>query len=32
VPVYVLHAPGQAPVVLSELISVDELRGALGRL
>lgn len=29
VPVYVLYAPGKAPVVLSELISVGEVRAAL---
>ncbi|GAB4203717.1 MAG: thioredoxin family protein [Tibeticola sp.] len=32
VPVYVLHQPGKPPVVLSELISVDEVRAALARL
>ena len=29
VPVYVLHRPGRAPQVLSELISADEVLGAL---
>jgi hypothetical protein len=32
VPVYVLQAPGQSPVVLSELLRVNELRDALLRL
>jgi thiol:disulfide interchange protein DsbD len=32
VPVYVLQAPGQSPVVLSELLRVNELRDALSRL
>lgn len=32
VPVYVLQAPGQPAVVLSELLRVDELRNALSRL
>ncbi len=32
VPVYVLQAPGQQPVVLSELLRVDELREALSHL
>ena len=32
VPVYVLQAPGQAPVVLSELLRIDELRNALSQL
>ena len=32
VPVYVLHAPGRAPQVLSELPSADEVRQALDRL
>ena len=32
VPVYVLLAPGQAPVVLSELLSVDEVLAALQAL
>jgi thiol:disulfide interchange protein DsbD len=32
VPVYVLHQAGQAPVVLSEVLSVDEVRAALARL
>lgn len=31
VPVYVLYAPGQAPLLLSELISVAEVRAALER-
>jgi thiol:disulfide interchange protein len=30
VPVYVLHRPGSAPVVLSEVLSVAEVRNALG--
>ncbi|RFO94946.1 protein-disulfide reductase [Rhodoferax lacus] len=32
VPVYVLYQAGQAPVVLSEILSADELRTALARL
>ncbi|RZL89826.1 MAG: protein-disulfide reductase [Variovorax sp.] len=32
VPVYVLQAPGKAPVVLSEMLSKDELRAALSAL
>lgn len=32
VPVYVLHAPGQPPVVLTEVLTVDEVRTALARL
>jgi len=32
VPVYVLHAPGQAPLVLSELLSVNKLHEALATL
>jgi len=32
VPGYVLQAPGQSPVVLSELLRVNELRDALLRL
>jgi len=32
VPVYVLHAPGKAPAVLSEMPGKDELRAALARL
>jgi thiol:disulfide interchange protein len=32
VPVYVLYAPGKAPQVLSEIISVDDVRGALAKL
>ncbi len=32
VPVYVLHAPGRAPVVLSEILSPADVRGALSRL
>ncbi|HMN21330.1 MAG TPA: protein-disulfide reductase DsbD family protein [Ottowia sp.] len=32
VPVYVLQAPGQAPIVLSEILSVGEVRNALARL
>lgn len=32
VPVYVLHAPGRAPVVLSEVLSVQEVRALLAAL
>lgn len=32
VPVYVLYAPGKAPQVLSEIISVDDVRNALTKL
>ena len=32
VPVYVFYRQGQAPVVLSEVLSVEEVRGALARL
>ena len=32
VPVYVLYAPGAAPIVLSEILSVGELRTAIARL
>ena len=32
VPVYVLQAPGRAPVVLSEILSVSEVRAALAAL
>ena len=32
VPVYVLYAPGKAPQVLSEIISVDDVRQALGNI
>jgi thiol:disulfide interchange protein DsbD len=32
VPVYVLHAPGRAPVVLSEVLSPAELRSLLATL
>jgi thiol:disulfide interchange protein DsbD len=32
VPVYVLYAPGQAPLVLSELLSVRQVRNALAAL
>jgi thiol:disulfide interchange protein len=32
VPVYVLHAPGKAPLVLSELLSVSKMREALATL
>ncbi|MGI9150139.1 MAG: protein-disulfide reductase DsbD family protein [Limnohabitans sp.] len=32
VPVYVLHTPGQAPLVLSELLSVSQVRDALATL
>ena len=32
VPVYVLYQSGRAPVVMSEILSVDEVRAALARL
>ena len=32
VPVYVLQAPGKAPVVLTEILSKDEVRAALAAL
>ncbi len=32
VPVYVLYAPGKAPQVLSEIISVDDVRQVLGKI
>ncbi|MEJ8815926.1 thioredoxin family protein [Variovorax ureilyticus] len=32
VPVYVLHAPGKAPVVLTEILSTEEVRAALAKL
>ena len=32
VPVYVVYAPGKAPVVLSEIISADDVRSVLNRL
>ncbi|MFT3812531.1 MAG: protein-disulfide reductase DsbD family protein [Acidovorax sp.] len=32
VPVYVLHAPGKPPVVMSELLSVGDVQAALERL
>ena len=32
VPVYVLQAPGKAPVVLTEILRKDEVRAALARL
>ncbi|HSV34772.1 MAG TPA: thioredoxin family protein [Ramlibacter sp.] len=32
VPVYVLYAAGKAPVVLSEVLSVDEMRSAIANL
>jgi thiol:disulfide interchange protein DsbD len=32
VPVYALYAPGRAPVLLSEILTVQELRQALARL
>ena len=32
VPVYVVYKPGSAPVVMSEILSVDEVRGVLARL
>jgi thiol:disulfide interchange protein DsbD len=32
VPVYLLQAPGKPPVILSELVSADDIRAALGKL
>jgi thiol:disulfide interchange protein DsbD len=32
VPVYVVYRPGRAPVVLSEVLGVEEVRSALGAL
>ncbi len=32
VPVYVIYKPGRAPVVLSEILSVDEVRSELAKL
>ena len=32
VPVYVFYAPGRAPVVLTEVLSVDEVRATIARL
>ena len=32
VPVYVFYAEGRPPVVLSEVLSVDEVRAAIARL
>jgi len=32
VPVYVLHAPGKAPVVFSEILGESELRAAMSAL
>ena len=32
VPVYVLHAPGRPPLVLSEILSIDEVTAALSAL
>ena len=32
VPVYVMYKSGSAPVVLSEILSVDEVRGVIARL
>ena len=32
VPVYVLHAPGRAPVVMTEILSTSEVHGALAAL
>ncbi len=32
VPVYVLYAPGRAPVVLSEVLTVEDVRAAVGKL
>ncbi len=32
IPVYVLHSPGRAPVVLSEILTVEEVRSAIRQL
>ena len=32
VPVYVLYAPGKAPVVMTEILTTDEVHGALSAL
>ena len=32
VPVYVLYKPGSAPVVMSEILSVGEMRTAIAKL
>ena len=32
VPVYVIYRAGKPPVVLSEILSVDEVRGEIGKL
>jgi thiol:disulfide interchange protein DsbD len=32
VPLYVIYKPGSAPVVMSEVLGVDELRSAIARL
>jgi len=32
IPVYVLHAPGRQPLLLSEILTVQELRDALAQL
>ena len=32
VPVYVLYKPGSAPVVMSEILSVGEMRAAIAKL
>ena len=32
VPVYVLQAPGKPPIVLSEVLSVGDVKGALAQL
>jgi thiol:disulfide interchange protein len=32
VPVYVIYKPGSAPVVLSEILSVDDVRAELAKL
>ena len=32
VPVYVMYQAGRAPVVMSEILGVDELRAAIARL
>ena len=32
VPVYVLQAPGKPPIVLSEILSVADVKAALGQL
>ncbi|MNW17955.1 hypothetical protein D3C71_2173270 [compost metagenome] len=32
VPVYVFYAPGRTPVVLTEVLGVDEVRSTIARL